>query len=431
MKKRPALLLWLVLLGAPLLFGAGGQEKAAPTTNAAAVPKTVSWLHIWGAGTEKEQIAKSIELFQKANPDVKVEEIIMDASTWQPKLIQMLSGDTPPDIFLWYPGPKTNDLVDQGVIGSMSEMWAKNNLDDLIPAGLKNAVTYKGQIVNLPWGFHPTIVFYNKKMFGSLGLTAPEKIAEFEAIADKIKATGVYPLSSGDTGLSRASYAIELLIPSLAGPDFYRDMTTMDADWGDARARAAYEYWKRWVDKKYWYPDMRSRRWADGLTILINKEAGMYFLGTYGSPMLKQAGWKPGEDFDAFLFPQENSQFPRTFTGPFDTWCTAAKAPHPAEASRLLAFLATKEPQTMRAVYHGGMACNRFVTEYDSIGMMAQDALKAGAVFYQVMGSAMPPSTVPAINRGAVPDFYDNPDIEAFIKKCEAARDEYLMEKKK
>lgn len=420
----------MLCLVAPIVFGSGGTETAPAAEKTPAAPKTVSWLHIWGAGTEKEQITKSIELFEKANPDVKVEEIIMDASTWQPKLIQMLAGDNPPDVFLWYPGPKTNELVDQGVIGSLSAMWKKAKLDDLIPAGLKGEATYKGQIYNLPWGYHPTIVLYNKKMFNTLGLSVPTTIAEFEHVADKLKASGVYPLASGDSGLWRTSYALELLITSLSGPDYYQDLMTMDASWGDERALKAYDYWKGWVEKKYWYPDMRSRRWAEGLTILLNGESGMYFLGTYGVPMLRQAGWKLGEEFDAFLFPQDNPKVPRTLIGPFDTWCKSAKAPHPEEADRLLAFLASKEAQTMRARYHGGMACNRFVTEYDSIGTMVKDALNGGAIFHQVIGNALPPLAVQLINKGAVPDFYDNPNIEEFIKRCEDARAQYQKEKK-
>ena len=85
----------------------------------------------------------------------------------------------------------------------------------------------------------------------------------------------------------------------------------------------------------------------------------------------------------------------------------------------------------MRAVYHGGMACNKYVTEYDSIGTMVKDALNGGAIFHQVIGNALPPMAVQLINKGAVPDFYDNPNIEEFIKKCEEARAQYWKEKKK
>jgi ABC-type glycerol-3-phosphate transport system substrate-binding protein len=155
----------------------------------------------------------------------------------------------------------------------------------------------------------------------------------------------------------------------------------------------------------------------------------MYFLGTYGVPMLEAAGWVLDEDFGAFLFPQENSAFRRTLTGPFDTWSKAAKAPHPEEADRLLAFLAAKDAQTMRAKYHGGMACNKYVTEYDSIGNMIRDAMNNGAVFNQVIGNALPAIGVQLINKGAVPDFYDNTNIAEFVKKCEEAQERYRKEK--
>jgi|GEM_PF-4116099 ABC-type glycerol-3-phosphate transport system substrate-binding protein len=415
-----AVLLSLVLTSP--IFAEGARE-------AATTQKVVTWCHIWGAGTEREQITKSIELFEAANPDVKVEEIILDAATWQPKLIQLLAGDDPPDIFLRYPGPNTTALVDQGVIAPLTEMWKEYGLDDVIPSGLKDVATYKGEVYNLPWGYHPTIVLYNKKMFDRLGLKVPTTIKEFEMVADALKKSGVYPLASGASGLWRTSYVLELLLTSLSGPEFYKDLMNMDASWADPKARVAYTYWKRWVENGYWYPDMRSRRWAEGLTILLNGESGMYFLGTYGVPMLEQAGWVLGEDFHAFLFPQENKSFPRTLIGPFDTWSKAAKAPHPKEADRLLAFLAQKDAQTMRARYHGGMACNKNVAEYDAIGEMIRDAMNAGAGFNQVIGNALPAVGVELINKGACPDFYDNPDIERFIATAEEARRRFHAEK--
>jgi len=395
----------------------------------AAEKKTVTWLHIWGAGTEKQQIAKSIAQFEEANPDVKVEEIILDASTWQAKLMQLLSGDTPPDVFLWYPGPKTYDLVDEGVLAPLTEMWDNYGLDYFIPAGLKDEVTYNGEIWNLPWGYHPSIVLYNKKIFDKFGFSIPKTIGEFDAICDTLKADGYYPLASGWSGLWRSGYALELLLPSFGGPDFYRDMVALKLNWGNETARKAYTVWKQWVEKGYWFPDPRSRRWTEALTLLMDETCPMYIIGTYGVPMLKEGGLVLGKDFDAFLFPQENPEYLQTLTGPFDTWSMAAKAPHPAEAHRLLAFLATTGPQTMRAVYHGGLACNKFVTAYDKIGLMVQDTMNDGAFFHQVIGNALPSVGVQLINKGAVPDFYDNPNIEEFIRRCEEARAEYWAEK--
>lgn len=390
--------------------------------------KTVTWLHIWGAGVEHEQITKSIELFEAANPDVKVEEIILDAATWQPKLLQLLSGDSPPDIFLWYPGPKTWDLVSLGVIAPITEVWNEYGLDDLIPQGLKGEVTYKGEQWNLPWGYHPSVVYYNKKLFTQLGLEIPTTIGEFEAVCDAIKAAGIYPLASGASGRWRTAYPPELLIPSFAGPDFYDKLCSMEIPWDNAIVRAVFEIWARWIEKEFWYPDILARRWAESINLLIRGEAAMLILGTYGTPMLEAAGWHLGEDFDAFLFPQENPGVPLTLTGPFDTWCMAAKAPHPEEAKRLLAFLATVEPQTMRAVYHGGLACNKYVTKYDKVGLMVRDAMNAGAVFHQVMGNAIPPAPCQAIVKEAMADFYYNPNVEELIRRCEAARVEYWSE---
>ena len=44
--------------------------------------------HLGGPVPKESKITKSIAQFEEATPDIKVEEIVMDASTWQPKLLQ-------------------------------------------------------------------------------------------------------------------------------------------------------------------------------------------------------------------------------------------------------------------------------------------------------------------------------------------------------
>lgn len=401
------------------------------TLSMATEQKTVTLYHIWGAGLEKKQMTKSIAQFEEANPDVEV-EVILGASGQRAKLIQMLSTDNPPDVFLWYPGARGHALADKGVIAPITELWDNYGLDYFFPAGIKDEVTYKGEQWNLPWGYHPNIVVYSKRIFDALGLSTPNTLEEFEDVCDTVKSAGYCPISSAWKGLWRADVVLELLIPSFGGPDFYQDLVgELEVDWGHETCRKAYTVWKRWVEKGYWFPDPRSRRWIEGLRPLVSEECAMFIIGTYGVPLLKDAGWVLGEDFNVFLFPQENRDYPRTLMSVFDTWCMSANAPHPVEAHRLLAFLATTGPQTMRAIYHGGMACNRFVTAYDSVGRLIQDAIDNGAVFRQLIFSAMPPPAAQLIGQGTIPDFYDNPDIEEFIERCETTREEYWEEKRK
>ncbi len=391
--------------------------------------KTVTIFHIWGTGVERAQVTQAIALFEIANPDVLVQEIIVDAAGgYTPKLMQMLSGTEPPDIFLWYPGPQTTALVDEGVLMPLTDIWNQYNLDQYIPEGYKSAVTYKGDQWNLPWGVHANIVIYNKSIFSSLGLSVPTTLTEFESICTQIKAAGYYPLTSGWKELYRAAYPVELLIPSYGGPDFYRQLAAFDISWDNATCREMLTTWKRWVENKWWYPDPRSRSWSEGFGLLKSNLTAMDFIGTYAIPILESSGWVLGKDFGVFMFPQINPEFTPTLTGPFDSWCVSAKAPHPEEAARFIAFLATTEAQTMRAKYHGGLACNRFVTGYDEAMLSIIAALDSGAQFAPGFFEASPPLGLQLINHGAMVDFYDNPDIEEFIRRCLDARDQYLEE---
>jgi len=414
---------WLVVLA---LMGAviGGAWTALADEQ-----KTVTWAHIWGGGTQRQQVTATIAQFEAANPDVKVEEIILDSATWQPKIRQMLAGNEPPDVFLWFPGPLMRELADLEVIAPLTEMWETYGIDYFIPEGFKAESTHKGDLWMLPWGYMPTVVLYNKHIFGELQLDIPTTIGDFERICETVKDAGYYPLGSGWSSAWRSSYAPELLITSYGGPDLYQSLMEMEVDWGNETCREAYAHWKDWVENGYWYPDSRSRRWQEGLSLFLNDECAMYTLGVYGVAMVEESGWVLGQDFDAFVFPQEDLDYPPSLTGSFEVWCMSAKAPHPVEAQRLLAFLASTRAQTNCAIYEGGMACNRFVDAYNSVGLMVQDAVNRGAVFHPVMGIALPPSGIELINKRATVDFYYDPDIEGFIAQCEAARAQYWAEK--
>jgi multiple sugar transport system substrate-binding protein len=221
---------------------------------------------------------------------------------------------------------------------------------------------------------------------------------------------------------------VELLIPSYGGATFYRDLASFDISWDNDTCREVLTTWKRWVENGWWYSDPRSRSWSEALGLLTGEQAAMAFIGTYAIPILEDAGWVFGEDFDIFLFPQINQDYSPTLTGPFDAWCVSAKALHPEEAARFIAFLATTEAQTARAVHHGGLACNRFVSEYSDALLRIIDALDKGAEFVPGFFQAAPPLGLQLINHAAMPDFYDNPDIGEFIERCLDARDEYLEE---
>jgi multiple sugar transport system substrate-binding protein len=187
------------------------------------------------------------------------------------------------------------------------------------------------------------------------------------------------------------------------------------------------EKWKEWIEKGYWYPDPRARTWPEGLGLLAEGQAAMAFIGTYATSVLDDAGKTYGEDYDLFVFPQINGDYPTTLTGPFDGLSIAQKAANPKGAERLLAFMATTEAQSIRAEA-GGLVLNKLVESYGPAMQNVKAAIDAGATFQPGFFQATPPIGLELINLGAMPDFYDDPDIGGFIRRANDAREQFMNE---
>ena len=397
--------------------------------SAAPAAQTVQFMHLWGNPAEKAIIDQVLALFATKHPEIKVEQLVFESTAYHTKILQMLAGDTPPDLFLSYPGFKTYDLVDRNVLLPLSQMWKKYGLERQFSEGAKNSVTYKGEQWNIPWVTHANIVLYSVKAFRELGVTEPTTFQDFERICEKAKANNRYPLASGWKELYRAAYPIELLLPSVGGAETYSKLAALQEDWDNADVREVLSIWQRWVRKGYWHPEPRARSWAEGIGLLTQDLAVMDFIGTYGTSVIEGTGFVYGKDYDLFTFPQINPKFVKTLTGPFDALSIPRKAAGADAAQELLAFIASAEAQSIRAKA-GGLVLNKNVTEYMPPMLKVKKAIDEGASFRPGFFQATPPIGLQQINHAAMVDFYDNPNPEEFIRRANETRAQYLKESK-
>lgn len=423
MKKAVLSAMILALLLPALLFATGGQEGAeAPSADGQI---TVQFMHLWGNPAEKEIIDEVIATFEAENPDITVEQLVFESTAYHTKILQLLAGNDPPDVFLSYPGFKTYDLVDRDVLRPLTGMWERYDLAEYFSEGARTSVAYEGDVWNLPWVTHANIVVYNKRIFDSLELEVPRTLEEFEEVAEAIKAEGIYPFTSGWKALYRSAYPFELLTPSYGGPEAYVQLAALKEDWDQPLVRQVLDKWDDWIEREYWYPDPRSRSWPEGLGLLAEGRAAMSFIGTYATSVLSDAGMEYGVDYDIFVFPQINDDYPVTLTGPFDALSIPKKATEPEAAERLLAFMASTKAQSIRAEA-GGLVLNRNVTSYGPEMMNVKQAVDGGASFQPGFFQATPPIGLELINHGVMPDFYDNPDHDGYIQRANDAREQYL-----
>ncbi len=396
-------------------------------TDTAKGASMVQIMHVWGNPAEKAIIDRIVAGFEAKYPEYKVEQLVYDTNSFHQKIVQLLAGNSPPDVFISYPGARTYEYVDKGVLEPLNDMWDKYHLSDCFTNETKASLTYKGSVWNIPTKTNVNVVFYNKALFAKYGLSEPKTFDEFENILKTLKSAGIYPLASGWKNLYRSAFPLELLIPAVGGSASYLDFASLNKDWNDPVIREMLTIWKRWVDRGYWFPDGRARTWPEGLNLLKEGKAGMDFIGSYAVAVLEGIGWKYGVDYDIFVLPRVNTKFGPTLTGPYDAMSMAKKARNKEGGAAFLAYMASDEVQKIQAA--NGIVLNKNVKDYPPAIRKILDMAGPGVSIVGGFFVVAPTMGFQRINQEMATDFYEKPDIENFINEANAIRATYLKQK--
>ncbi|HPX28725.1 MAG TPA: ABC transporter substrate-binding protein [Sphaerochaeta sp.] len=186
--KRFVILAVIVLLALPMLF-AQGQKASSPYT-------TITWWHpnsgLAGAATE--------ELINTFNRTVGEELKIRVEAVYQGKANDVLTKLKPilqskdqrdlPDL-AQLDGSAVLDIRDSVQLITVNEL-AKNEPDYLskIVEATRNSITYKNNILAMPFNASTILLYYNKDAFAKAGISEPPRtLDDVATIAAKLKQT--------------------------------------------------------------------------------------------------------------------------------------------------------------------------------------------------------------------------------------------------
>lgn len=120
---------------------------------------------------ENKAINELVKAFEKKNPDIKVEQIIVSWNEYEPKLSTMFASGNPPDIFSSVGAGGYADYATRGIALDQSP-YIKNDRIDLsifYPQAIKG-LEWQGKILALPLGGGPSLMYYNVNLFNEAGL---------------------------------------------------------------------------------------------------------------------------------------------------------------------------------------------------------------------------------------------------------------------
>ena len=380
----------VVLLCAVSLLACGGcaREKA----------KQGVVLTVWETyNTEERALFLSlVQEFQQANPGIAVEAVSIPFDGLEPKILTALATNTAPDIGRVDVGflPK---VAIRGALMALDQYGVEAAKPNLRPVALSSCMI-EGRTYGLPDQVNGLCLFYNKEMFAKAGLDPakpPATWEEFVACARKLtdKQAGVYGF-----GMRNSLWWSLPFIYSFGGDILTRDKKCALADDGSVAGFQfkADLYSKYGIEGGAW----RAGGVRDDMGFQSRKYA-MVFNGPWAVKGLEQGGI----DFGVALVPSGPAGYATNVGG--NNLVVFSTCKHPAEASRFLMFLTSKEAQARWANELGQIPVNMLAE--DLIDFTKHPYLKT---FMEQMKYAKPrPQT------GSYPEIENalNPEMQAAL----------------
>lgn len=161
---------------------------------------TVTFWTLFGGG-EGYIMTNLIKQFNKENPNIEVQEQIIEWGQFYNKLLTAMVGGTPPDISVMHLAILP-DYASRGVLNKIDNYVPKDLIEDFVPSILKEAY-WKDSLYALPIDAHPIVLYYNKGVLKAAGLVdkkgdalVPKTWSELFDYAKKYKdKTGNFGLS--------------------------------------------------------------------------------------------------------------------------------------------------------------------------------------------------------------------------------------------
>jgi len=329
---------------------------------------------------------------------------------------------SPEDILAWFAGYRMKFFAEQGLFGSLSDVWAE--VGDNYSEAMRTASTgndgnqYFVPIYNYPW-----VINYRPSVFEENGWEVPTTLEEFVALSEEIKAAGMVPLAFADKQGWPAMGFFDILNMRMNGYQFHVDLMAGTEKWTDPRVKAVFEEWQSLAP--YLQDGALGRDWQEAAQAVLNKDAAMMFIGTFfGEQIPTYAGENatPEEiaaitdDWDFFAFPVAGTEFDAEMAidAPIDGLVMYANAANPDGAKAMLACLATGAAQDifLAASPNNVAAANDADTSAYTPQQqrMAEIIGSASAIAQFLDRDTRPDFAGPQGMQGFLQNFLDNPD---------------------
>ncbi|MDQ4085844.1 MAG: ABC transporter substrate-binding protein [Actinomycetota bacterium] len=350
------------------------------------------------------QVVKAFEQQSRFNMDVNT----IQHEQYQENITAYLQGGAD-DVWAWFAGYRMRFFADLGLAGDLSGLWEKIG-SQYTPAFKAASTGEDGNQYLVPFYYYPWGVFYRRSLFEEKGYTVPTNLSEFEALCQEMQSDGLVPLCFADKEGWPAMGTFDALNLRSNGHDFHMRLMAGEESWASDEVKSVFDTWRRLMP--YHQSGSLGLDWLDSAAKLVNKEAGMYYLGMFVGQVFTDPDDRA--DLDFFTFPEINPEFGTdTIEAPIDGWMMAAEPENEEGALAFLEFLGTAPgQQTYLASTSDYVAASNEVdtSDYTYLQKKAVEVVDQAAHVTQFMDRDTRPDFASTVMIPSLQQFIRNPD---------------------
>ncbi|MDO5618918.1 ABC transporter substrate-binding protein [Kocuria sp.] len=355
----------------------------------------------------KAAYQKAIDAFI-ADSGIDVSVNTIDHNTFQEQINSYLQG-APDDVFTWFAGYRMRYFADQGLVAPIDEVW--DNIGDMFSESMKEASSASdGSQYFVPYSYYPWVMNYRKSVFEEYGWQPPTTLDELKELGSEMEQAGLTPIAFADRGGWEAFGTFDILNMRINGFDFHQSLMSGEKDWTSSEVK---EVFQTWADLLPLHQDgALGRDWQEAAQALQQRNAGMYFLGTFVSQQFQDDN-DPSqlEDLGFFTFPEINSDYGTdSIDAPIDGFMMSAQTDNGGSARQLLEFFGSPEAQKINVDADKGLVAANDDTDTADYSQLQQDAK-------DIVDNAQ--HIAQFLDRDTRPDFASTvmiPSIQSFIR---------------
>ena len=354
----------------------------------------------------KKALAEVLKAFEKSNPE-NVKPKTIDHEQYQENIIAYLQGGAD-DVWAWFAGYRMQFFANQGLAGDLTDLWGK--IGSQYSPAFKQASTAQGKQYFVPFYYYPWAVFYRPSLFEERGYAIPKTLDDFESLCQEMQKDGLVPLCFADKEGWPALGTFDALNFRTNGYDFHMNLMAGKESWESEEVKQVFDTWRRLLP--YHQKGALGLDWLDSAAKLVNKQAGMYYLGMF----VGQAFTNPAdrEDLDFFTFPEINPDHGTdTIEAPIDGWMLAAEPDNEEGALALLEFFGSAKGQDvyLAADPNNVAASNQADTSgYSALQKKAVEVVGAADNITQFLDRDTRPDFASTVMISSMQQFLNHPD---------------------